>query len=116
MIFFFLFRFHSEVDVPRVITAGPWSFRGQFLHVFPWRPDFNPMTEMPRSSPVWIQLPDLPLEYWNRECLSGITKALGRPIKIDDRSLKLERGHSVRICVEIDLSSPLHQRVWIGAA
>ncbi|URE11483.1 hypothetical protein MUK42_07050 [Musa troglodytarum] len=49
--------------------GGPSSLRGQFLHVFPWRPKFNPLTETLKSSPVWIHLPkecgsELPLSVF----------------------------------------------------
>lgn len=81
---FFLFHFRSEEDAVSVLTSGPRSF--------PWRPNFNPMFETLKTIPFWIQLHGSPMEFWNREGVLAIMQALGRPRKIDDRSLKMERG------------------------
>lgn len=43
-----------------------------------------------------------------------ITSGLGRPIRIDPRSLRIERGRFTHVCVEIDITKPLIQwyLVW----
>lgn len=81
---FFLFHFLSEEAAVSVLTSGPRSF--------PWRPNFNPVFDTLKTIPFWIQLHGSPMENWNQEGVLAIMQALGRPTKIDDRSLKMERG------------------------
>lgn len=52
----------------------------------------------------FASLSALNVDMGKRDCLFGVVKALGRWIKINDPSLKLECDRFVRICVEIDLS------------
>ncbi|WOK98947.1 hypothetical protein Cni_G07659 [Canna indica] len=73
---FFLFRFSSKEDVVRVLTTGPWAFMGDLINLRPWRPDFKALIETITSAPVWIQLPDLPMEYWQNGSLFKIASAI----------------------------------------
>ncbi|WOL17436.1 hypothetical protein Cni_G26228 [Canna indica] len=54
------------------------------------------------------------MEYWFEYILFKIASLLGKPIKVDDQSFNWERGKFIRICIEIDLTKPVKQGVWIG--
>ena len=71
------------------------------LHIFSWWLNFNLVFETLKTSPVGIQLHGLPVEYWSRQGVLGIMNALGRPLKIDECSLKMEQNRSVRVCVRL---------------
>ncbi|WOK97893.1 hypothetical protein Cni_G06601 [Canna indica] len=43
-----------------------------------------------------------------------IANSLGKLISIDNRSFEFQRGRYIRVCVEIDLSLPINQGVWIS--
>ncbi|WOK97582.1 hypothetical protein Cni_G06290 [Canna indica] len=111
---FFLFHFFSEEDAVKVLTNGPWDFRGDLINLRPWKPDFKALTEEISSAPVWIQFPDLPMEYWHDSSLFKIASAVGKPIKVDDNSFNWQRGKFVHVCVELDFNKPLKQGIWIG--
>ncbi|WOL07608.1 hypothetical protein Cni_G16352 [Canna indica] len=111
---FFLFRFPSEVDAIKVLTNDPWAFRGDLINFRPWKPDFKALTEEISYALVWIQFPDLPMEYWQNSSLFKIASTVGKPIKVEENSFSWQRGKFVCICVELDFSKPLKQGSWIG--
>ncbi|KAH9296138.1 hypothetical protein KI387_039726, partial [Taxus chinensis] len=79
------------------------------LFITPWFPDFDPNTYSVAKTLVWVRLPNLPLHLWY--ALEDIGNVLGKFIKED-----LDRTHSglcsfARICVEIDLSKGLPDRI-----
>lgn len=43
-----------------------------------------------------------------------MASALGRPIKVDTNTLKIERGKFARVCVEIDLTMPVVGKIWVN--
>lgn len=72
------------------------------------------MTARIGTARIWIRLPGLPMEYWNEECLFNLAPLLGRPLKIDHSTLKFERCRYVRLCVQINITLPHKQGIWIG--
>ena len=62
---------------------------------------------------VWVRLPNLPLPFWHHLVLEDIGNLLGRFIK--SHSDRKEQGvfTYVRICVEIDLSKGLPNRLQL---
>ncbi|WOL11361.1 hypothetical protein Cni_G20123 [Canna indica] len=96
---YFCFKFTCAEDRNRVLTEGPWFFRGQALLLTPWRPNFQPLLEKIDSIPVWIQLPGLPIEYLQKDILLKIVSCIGHPIKIDSVTLNGQRAKFARVCM-----------------
>lgn len=111
---FFLFHFRSEEGALETLTGGPWLIQGGPLSLIPWRPDFQALRQTINSAPVWVRLPGLPFKYWNVESLAAIAAEAGKPLRVDEQSLNLERGSYIRVCVELDLAKPVPEGVWIG--
>lgn len=59
------------------------------------------------KAPVWVNLYNIPLEYWNAKGLSYIASAIGRPLYADSMTESRKRISFARICVELDVSSDL---------
>ncbi|WOL04690.1 hypothetical protein Cni_G13412 [Canna indica] len=100
---FFLFHFSFEED----------AVKGYLINLRPRKPNFKALTEELSSALVWIQLPDLPMEYWQNSNLFCIASLVGKPIKVDEQSFSWLRGKFVRIYVDLDFSKPLKQGFWI---
>lgn len=62
--------------------------------------------------PVWIRLVDVPHSYWFREGLSLLAKAVGKPLKFDEATTRLEPLKYANIQVELHYSSPRPEHVW----
>lgn len=56
----------------------------------------------------------LNLVYYDESFLLVLASTVGKPIKVDRNTLKIERGRFARICVEIDLNQPVVGKVWLN--
>jgi len=102
-----IFKFKTEEDRLTVLNGGPYFIYGRSLM----------LKNMPRcfrfggaefaTVPVWVQLPDLPLDCWNARALSKIVSRIGKPITTDKMTLTKERLSFARVMVEVDASKEL---------
>nr|POE78910.1 hypothetical protein CFP56_31966 [Quercus suber] len=63
---FFLIRFSLKEDYERVLNDGPLFVGGHYLSIRNWEPNFKPSTTSVTFVAVWIHLPELPIEYYER--------------------------------------------------
>lgn len=78
-----------------------------------WTIDFRP-DQKSSLAPVWINLPGLPLPFFDPKYLNKLGSLYGRLLKIDDATLSLKRPSVARILVEIDVKAEQKSSVWIG--
>ncbi|MCH94006.1 hypothetical protein A2U01_0014960, partial [Trifolium medium] len=118
---YFLIRFEDWTDAVRVFEGGPWMILGHCLVVQRWHPEFFPREDELKRVAVWIRVPGLPIEYYDKNILWNIGNCIGRTVKIDSNTLKFkkgmeadfyvpERGKFARICVEVDLRKILRSK------
>lgn len=64
---------------------------------------------------MWICLPNLPIEYYDKGFLLRMGSRIGCSVKVDEAALQAEvdeatlqaaRGKYTRICVKVDFSKP----------
>jgi len=111
---FFMVKFDQAADKVKVITGGPWLIFDHCLAVTHWTPKFtSPNAKMDRTV-VWVRFPGLNLVYYDESFLLAMASALGRPIKVDINTLRVERGKLARVCVEIDLTVPVVRKIWVN--
>lgn len=79
-----------------------------------WIPNFQPTKDIIVKAPVWIRLPGLPMEYWDRDIVLSIAFIAGRVPRIDENCISFERGIYARVCVEVALSKPLSSGTNMG--
>ena len=111
---YYVVKFANLEDRSKVMIEGPWKIMDHYLTVQRWRPNFHPSSATIGSTAVWIQLPELPLEYFNGDVLMEIGRLVGIPLKLDSNTTLVTRGKFARICVEVDLRKPLVSRVKVG--
>lgn len=110
---FFMVKFDLPEDKEKVTTSGLWMIFDHYLVVTNWSPEFvYPTTKVDRTL-VWIRFPGLNLVYYDESFLLAMASAVGRPIKVDRNTLKVERGRFARICIEVDLTQPVVGKVWL---
>ncbi|PRQ53919.1 putative transcription factor interactor and regulator CCHC(Zn) family [Rosa chinensis] len=110
---FYIVKFTLESDLNVALCGGPWILAGQTLVVQKWRPEFDPTNEKINNMAVWVRILGLPVRYFKDYTLRVVGKVLGTVIKIDKLTLAQARGKFARICVEIDLQTPLKPFVEI---
>lgn len=65
------------------------------------------MSNTIKSTMAWVRLAGIPIEFYSERILVQIGNKLGKEVKVDITTLRVERGRYARICVEIDLTQPL---------
>ena len=111
---FFLILFSSFEDYDKVLRGGPWFVGEHFLAIRPWEPYFKASEAKLSSMAVWVKLPDLPIEFYDREVLKKIGEAIGLVLRIDFYTASESRGSYARLCIQIDLEKPLTKWVRVG--
>lgn len=110
---FFVVQFESKEDYQRIIEQGPWFWGRAGLFLTPWFPEFDANSMVVTKMPVWVRLPNLPLPFWHHQVLEDIGNLLGKFIKSDSDLNEQGLFTYARICVEIDLSKGLPDRVQL---
>ena len=102
-----VFKFQSEEDRMSVLNGGPYFAYGRNLMLKLMPRCFRFGGEDFATVPVWVKLPDLPLDCWNDRALSKIVSRVGKPITTDKLTRTKERLSYARVLVEVDASKDL---------
>ncbi|KAG2330613.1 hypothetical protein Bca52824_001793 [Brassica carinata] len=111
---FFMVHFEKESEYLAALTGGPWRVFCSYLMVRAWSPEFDPLRDDIVTTPVWIRLTNIPVNFYHRSILMGIAKGLGKPIRVDLTTLNFERARFARVCVEVNHAKPLKGTVMIN--
>ncbi|XP_070007522.1 uncharacterized protein LOC142165409 [Nicotiana tabacum] len=76
-----------------------------------WTEDFNLHDEVLKKIPLWVKLPNLPINWWSMTALSKIESALGNPIYADECTIGAIRISFARLLVETNITKPLPRQV-----
>ncbi|KAF7813509.1 ribonuclease H [Senna tora] len=89
---YFLVKFTCVEDYENALLNGPWVIFDHYLTVQPWRPGFDPSTDLIQRLAVWIRFPDLPFEFFDRKFLRCFGNRIGRTVKVDLTTTLQTRG------------------------
>lgn len=109
-----MIQFDLEEDYLVVVTGGPWRVLGSILMVQAWSPTFDPLRDEIVTTPVWVRISNLPVNFYHRAILMGIAEGLGKPIRVDLTTLRVERARFARVCIEVNLKKPLKGSVMVN--
>ncbi|CAN0858734.1 hypothetical protein LINGRAHAP2_LOCUS7429 [Linum grandiflorum] len=79
----YLVRFRRQEDYDWAIKGGPWMLGDTYLTVHRWFKVFDPWTTKVTTTMVWVELPDLPIEFYNPEAVMRIASRIGKPVRVD---------------------------------
>lgn len=111
---FFMIRFELEEEYLAALTGGPWRVFGNYLMVQDWSPNFDPLRDDIVTTPVWVRLTNIPVNYYHRCLLEEIARGLGKLLKVDLNTITFGRGRFARVCIEVNLAKPLKGTVLIN--
>lgn len=72
-----------------------------------WKPHFNSYHQEAIKVVVWIRLPNLPVEYYNKDVLFMLGNSLGKTFKVDLITQDILIAKFARLIVELDITKPL---------
>lgn len=81
---YFVVRCGSEVEKERLLFDGPYMIGSRPVIIKEWKANFCLEEEVLREVPLWIRLPNQPLNCWSVDSLSRIGSVLGRPLCADE--------------------------------
>lgn len=110
---YFVVRFEHEDDRDKMMLEGPYTMANRPVIIKEWVMDFNFEKEILKVVPLWIQLPNLPLNCWSEDSLSRIGSVIGNPICADECTTLQQRISYARLLVEVDVTQPLQYSVKI---
>ncbi|XP_070056714.1 uncharacterized protein [Nicotiana tomentosiformis] len=80
---YFMFKFDCEEDKNTILQNVQYTFNHRPLVLKQWSPDFQMSNEPDQIIPMWVILPNLPIQFWTTGNLGRIDSCLGRPICTD---------------------------------
>ncbi|CAN0838465.1 hypothetical protein LINGRAHAP2_LOCUS2165 [Linum grandiflorum] len=78
-----------------------------YLTMHRWFKGFDPWTTKVTTIMVWVEMSDLPIEFYNPEAVMRIASRIGKPVRVDRATEAGARRKYARVCVEVDLSKRL---------
>ncbi|XP_021849487.1 uncharacterized protein [Spinacia oleracea] len=110
---YFIARFSNVEDYNYVLTQGPWMLDDNYLTIRKWVPNFIPDDSPIRFLTAWVRIPNLAVEYFDKEFLQKIGNKIGKVTRIDHNTALAQRGQFTRLSVELDLNKPLLSKFWL---
>ncbi|XP_075083460.1 uncharacterized protein LOC142167200 [Nicotiana tabacum] len=110
---YFIVKFTCKEDQNEVLFSGPYTINNKPIITKTWTPNFNFDEEVLKIIPLWIKLPNLPLNCWSMNSLSEIGSGLGNPLYADDCTTKVERVSYARILIEMYVTQPMPTNVTL---
>ncbi|KAI8528720.1 hypothetical protein RHMOL_Rhmol12G0169300 [Rhododendron molle] len=90
-----------------ISEVGAWHFGNRLMVLQEWHLDLEFEKESLSKLPLWIQLYNVPLQYWSEEGLSYIARGIGKPLYADEMTESARRISYAKICVEVGVHSEL---------
>lgn len=97
-----------------ILCAGPYMLNYWPLILKPWTPDFYFNGEFPTEIPLWVKLPNLPMNYWGANSLSRISSIIGKPIYADECTAKKIRIFYACLLIEVNVTKEIHDTITIA--
>ncbi|XP_021837529.1 uncharacterized protein [Spinacia oleracea] len=110
---YFILKFANVEDKNTIVAGGPYTFYGKPVIIKPWVANFNFYEEVLKVIPMWVKFPNLPLNCWGSDSISRISSLLGVPLFADGCTTRQERVSFARVLIEMDVTNPLPDHVWI---
>ncbi|KAL2931445.1 50S ribosomal protein L14, partial [Bienertia sinuspersici] len=98
----------------RILSGGPWSIQGAHIHVQYWVLGFKPSNASIDKSPVWMNLPELPIELYEQSILQKVGDQIGSTIKIDANTLEGGKRRYAGVCILVKANTTPPSGAWIG--
>ena len=97
-----------------LLSRTCWNIGGLPMFVAPWAPDFSPDEPPLTSAIVPVEMRNVPYLLFNRESLSRIATAIGKPDCLAPETERKENFEVAKLYVRVDLTSPLPSKIISG--
>ncbi|CAN7140298.1 unnamed protein product, partial [Brassica rapa subsp. narinosa] len=109
--FAFLFRIPNAATRHRVVTQGLWQIEGQTMFVDKWEPGVIPAKPELTSAPIWLELRNVPFQFFNEDGLERIAGLVGHPKFLHPATANKTNLEVAKVFTVIDPRKPLPEAV-----
>ncbi|KAH7294782.1 hypothetical protein KP509_27G018500 [Ceratopteris richardii] len=95
----------------QVINEGQWLYRNVPISCFKWHVGFNPKGSKPTRIPVWVEFPDLSIDFY--PWVEGLGKIIGRVLGQKARASGINPKWDPQVLIEVDVSMSIKTHVDI---
>lgn len=107
----FLFRIPNSSTRYRVLSQGLWQIEGQTMFVAKWDPGLIPKKPELTSAPVWLELRNVPHQFFNEDGFEFIAGLVGEPKGLHPSTANLTNLEVAKVFTLIDPRKPLPEAV-----
>lgn len=109
--FSYLFRIPNSAIRHRVLSQGLWQVAGQTMFVAKWEPGPVPQKPELTSAPVWLELRNVPHQFFNEDGFEFIAGLVGEPKGLHPSTANLTNLEVAKVLTLIDPRKPLPEAV-----
>ncbi|XP_059278818.1 uncharacterized protein LOC132033000 [Lycium ferocissimum] len=110
---YYIVKFRCIEDRDEILYSGPYTLNSRPLILTPWTPNFDFQQDFPRTMPLWVRFPNLPLNHWGPGPLSKIASRLGEPMFADECTKKQTYLSFARVLVDVDITQDLPREIVV---
>ncbi|XP_019096790.1 PREDICTED: uncharacterized protein LOC104765421 [Camelina sativa] len=107
----FLFRIPNPHTRNRVLNQRLWQIEGQTMFVAHWSPGVVPVKPELTTAPIWLELRDVPFQFFNEEGLEHIASLVGDPKFLHPTTANKTNLEVAKVFTIIDPRKPLPEAV-----
>lgn len=109
----YLFRIPNSATRNRVITQVQWQIEGRTMFVAKWEPGVIPEKPELKSAPIWLELRNVPFQFFNEDGLERIAGMVGHPKFLHPSTANKTNLEVAKVFTIIDPRLPLPEAVNI---
>lgn len=110
----FLLRVTNTKARESILSRTCWNVAGFPMFVARWSPDFAPEEAPLTSAIVPVELRNVPYLLFNRQSLSRIATAIGKPESLAPETERKENFEVAKLYVRVDLTKELPSKIVSG--
>lgn len=109
--FAYLFRIPNFATRTRVINQRLWQIEGQTMFVAKWEPGIIPAKPELTAAPIWLELRNVPFQFFNEDGLERIASQVGDPKFLHPATANKTNLEVAKVFTIIDPRKPLPEAV-----
>ncbi|KAF3555900.1 hypothetical protein F2Q69_00010894 [Brassica cretica] len=110
----FLLRVTNARTRELLLSRTCWNIAGQPMFVAPWSLEFTPEEAPLTNAVVPVELRDVLYLLFNKESLSRLATAIGKPVALAPETERKENFHVAKLYVRVDLTKKLPSKIISG--
>lgn len=105
----YLFRILNASTRVWVLNQRLWQIEGQTMFVAKWTLRFIPVKLELTSAPIWLELRQVPFQFFNEEDLEHIVGLVGNPKFLHPSKASKTNLEVAKVFTILDPRKPLHE-------